>query len=106
MTPPPPTFADLAVSPDLIVALLKQQIAEPTAIQIAALPVLLAGKDAYLHAETGTGKTLAYLLPVYCGLEVARQTTQVVIVAPTHELAIQIQRQCTDLAQNSGWPVR
>lgn len=102
----PPSFADLGVSPPLIAALLKQQVIEPTAIQTAALPVLLAGKDAYLHAETGTGKTLAYLLPIYCQLDSARQTTQVVIVAPTHELAIQIQRQCTDLAQNSGWPIR
>ncbi|MEO5989247.1 MAG: DEAD/DEAH box helicase [Candidatus Eisenbacteria bacterium] len=102
----PMTFADLGVSPDLIAALHKQRIVEPTAIQVSALPVLRAGKDAYLHAETGTGKTLAYLLPIYDRLDVAQRTTQVVIVAPTHELAIQIQRQCTDLAQNSGWPVR
>ena len=63
--------------------------------------MLLAGKDAYLNAETGTGKTLAYLLPLFCRLQVNRPT-QVVVVAPTHELAIQIQRQCTDLAQHSG----
>ncbi len=100
------TFADLHVQPDLIAALAKQQISEPTPIQIAALPVLLAGQDAYLHAETGTGKTLAYLLPCFCRLDTALAATQVVIVAPTHELAIQIQRQCTDLAQNAGWPIR
>ncbi|HXS30229.1 MAG TPA: DEAD/DEAH box helicase, partial [Steroidobacteraceae bacterium] len=79
---------------------------DPTPIQAAALPLLLAGKDAYLHAETGTGKTLAYLLPLFCHLDVGLAATQIVVVAPTHELAIQIQRQCTDLAQNAGWGIR
>jgi superfamily II DNA/RNA helicase len=100
------TFADLHVPPELVSALARQQISEPTAIQIAAVPVLLAGKDAYLNAETGTGKTLAYLLPIFCRLDAKQEATQAVIVAPTHELAIQIQRQCRDLAQNSGWPIR
>ncbi len=99
-------FADLQLSPDLITALTKQQIDEPTPIQVAALPVLSTGKDAYLHAETGTGKTLAYLLPLFSRLDTDLAATQIVIVAPTHELAIQIQRQCCDLAQNAGWPVR
>jgi superfamily II DNA/RNA helicase len=100
------TFAELDVGPDLVAALARQQISEPTAIQIAALPVLLAGQDAYLNAETGTGKTLAYLLPIFSRLDAQQEATQAVIVAPTHELAIQIQRQCCDLAQNAGWPVR
>jgi len=100
------TFAELDVHPELVAALAKQQITEPTAIQIAALPVLLAGKDAYLNSETGTGKTLAYLLPIFCRLDAKQEATQVVIVAPTHELAIQIQRQCCDLAQNAGPPIR
>src|SRR2546426_671586 len=99
-------FAEIGVRPELVAALAKQQITEPTAIQIAALPVLLAGKDAYLNAETGTGKTLAYLLPIFCRLDAKQEATQVLIVAPTHELAIQIQRQCCDLAQNAGWPIR
>ncbi len=100
------TFVELELPPDLITALGKQQITEPTAIQVAALPVLMAGKNAYLNAETGTGKTLAYLLPIFCRLTAEPAATQVVIVAPTHELAIQIQRQCCDLAQNAGWPIR
>jgi ATP-dependent RNA helicase DeaD len=100
------TFTDLQLPPDLIAALAKQQIAEPTPIQVAALPVLLAGKDAYLQAETGTGKTLAYLLPIFCRLDAAQAMTQAAILAPTHELAIQIHRQCCDLAQNAGRPIR
>ena len=100
------TFAELDVSPDLVAALARQRITEPTAIQVAALPVLLAGRDAYLNSETGTGKTLAYLLPIFSRLDAKLAATQAVIVAPTHELAIQIQRQCCDLAQNAGRPIR
>jgi superfamily II DNA/RNA helicase len=100
------TFTDLQLPPDLIAALSKQQIREPTPVQSAALPVLLAGKDAYLNAETGTGKTLAYLLPLVARIDLAQTATQVVIVAPTHELAIQIHRQSCELAQNAGRAIR
>jgi len=99
------TFSDIAVNPDLINALAKQRITEPTPIQAVAYPVLLAGKDAYLNAETGTGKTLAYLLPLFCRIDAKLPATQLVIVAPTHELALQIQRQSCELAVNAGWPV-
>lgn len=100
------TFADLLLPPDLILALSKQQISDPTPIQGAAIPPLLAGKDAYLHAETGTGKTLAYLLPLFARIDPALAATQVVIVAPTHELAIQIHRQACELAQNAKRAIR
>jgi len=100
------SFSDLHLPDDLIAALGRQLISEPTPIQTQALPVLLKGQDAYLHAETGTGKTLAYLLPLFCGIDPALAATQAIIVAPTHELAIQIHRQCTDLAQNAGRAIR
>src|SRR4030088_379110 len=99
-------FTDLSVPPELIAALAKQQISDPSPIQIAAIPPLAAGKDAYLRAETGTGKTLAYLLPLFTRIDPAQAGTQVVIVAPTHELAIQIHRQSCDLAQNAGRAIR
>ena len=100
------TFTDLLLPTDLIAGLAKQQISDPTPIQSAAIPVLMAGKDAYLNAETGTGKTLAYLLPLFARMDHAQAATQVVVVAPTHELAIQIHRQSCDLAQNAGRPIR
>ena len=100
------TFTELQLAPELIAALEKQQISDPTPIQSAALPVLMTGRDAYLHAETGTGKTLAYLLPIFARLDIEQVATQAAIVAPTHELALQIHRQCCDLAQNAGRPVR
>jgi len=98
-------FTDLSVPPELIAALAKQQIFDPSPIQIAAIPPLAAGKDAYLRAETGTGKTLAYLLPLFSRIDPA-QATQVVIVAPTHELAIQIHRQSCELALNAACAIR
>jgi len=100
------TFTDLLLPTDLIAGLAKQQISDPTPIQSAAIPVLMAGKDAYLNAETGTGKTLAYLLPLFARMDHAQAATQVVVVAPTHELAIQIHRQSCDLAQNAGRAIR
>src|SRR6266700_1785868 len=100
------TFTDLLLPTELVAALAKQQISAPTPIQSAAMPVLMAGKDAYLNAETGTGKTLAYLVPLFTRIDPAQAATQVVIVAPTHELAIQIHRQSCDLAQNAGRAIR
>jgi len=100
------TFSDLLLPTDLIAALAKQQISDPTPVQSAAMPVLLDGKDAYLNAETGTGKTLAYLLPLFMRIDPVQLATQVVIVAPTHELAIQIHRQSCDLARNAERAIR
>jgi ATP-dependent RNA helicase DeaD len=100
------TFTDLSLPSELIAALSKQQIVDPSPIQIAAIPPLVAGKDAYLRAETGTGKTLAYLLPLFTRIDPAQAATQVVIVAPTHELALQIHRQSCELALNATRAIR
>ncbi len=94
------------MAPDLVAALAQLGITEPTAIQRVAIPALATGSSAYLHAETGTGKTLAYLLPLFAVLDPAQPGAQVIVLAPTHELAIQIHRVGCDLAQHSGRPVR
>jgi superfamily II DNA/RNA helicase len=59
-----------------------------------------------LNSETGTGKTLAYLLPLFQKIDPQLAATQLIVVVPTHELAIQIQRQAGALAVNSGLPIR
>ena len=100
------TFNDLGLPASLVAALAKDGITEPMPIQALAIPLLLAGKDAYIRSETGTGKTLAYLLPLFCRMDPALAATQAVVLAPTHELAIQIQQQALRLAQNSGLPFR
>lgn len=100
------TFAELGLSAPLVDALAKLGFTEPMPIQAAAWPVVRAGQDAALHAETGTGKTLAYLLPLLERLDARREATQAVVLAPTHELALQIQRVACDVAQRAGWPLR
>jgi superfamily II DNA/RNA helicase len=99
-------FSDLAISPVLLTALDKQGLLEPTPIQTLAFPVISGGCDAGVCAETGSGKTLAYLIPIYTRLVLESSATQVIIIAPTHELALQIQRVSCDLAQHAGMQVR
>jgi superfamily II DNA/RNA helicase len=100
------TFSELGISAPLVAALAKQQIETPTQIQKLSIPCIAEGKHAYIHSETGSGKTLAYLLPLLSRLEIKSETTQIVVVAPTHELALQIQRQCCALAQHAALAFR
>jgi len=94
-------FEELGLIPSLVTALSKEGILVPTEIQKLAIPVALRNQDIIGQSETGTGKTLAYLLPVFQKIDVAQQQMQAIILAPTHELAIQIQRQIETLAANS-----
>ena len=100
------SFSDLGIIPALESALAADGITEPTAIQVEAIPALLAGKNAYLSSETGTGKTLAYLLPLFAQIDPGQRTLQVIIVVPTHELAMQIFAVGRDLAQQAGLHIR
>jgi superfamily II DNA/RNA helicase len=100
------SFSDLGVSDVLVQALASVGILEPMPIQSVAIPALSAGSDAYVSAETGMGKTLAYLLPILQQIDPAISETQSIILAPTHELASQIQQECIRLAQNSGLAIK
>lgn len=83
-------FAALGVSDELAEALTKQGYTEPTPIQQQAIPVVIAGEDVIAQAQTGTGKTLAFVLPILERIEARKDYTQALIVTPTRELAIQI----------------
>jgi ATP-dependent RNA helicase RhlE len=75
----------------------------PTPIQLKAVPVILTGRDLIGCAETGTGKTAAFLLPIIQKLsERTRPGVRVLVLAPTRELALQIQESYTDLNQVKG----
>ncbi len=100
------TFSELGLQTALQDGLLQEEITVPMPIQSEAVPVLLAGKDAYVSSETGTGKTLAYLLPLFNQIDSSQRTLQVLVVVPTHELAMQIYDQACRLAKNSGLPIR
>lgn len=99
------TFEELGVSTALIEGLAKAGIINPTPVQTAVLPAALDGQDVIGRSATGTGKTLAYLLPIFQRIDTTKRDIQAMIMAPTHELAIQILRQVELLAQNSGLPV-
>ena len=99
-------FTDLGVNEALDAALAKQGISEPTPIQQQALPQILAGTDVLAQAPTGTGKTLAYLLPILQRIDAALPQAQAVVLAPTYELAMQIAGVARDLAQAAGLAVR
>lgn len=96
------TFNQLGLDESLVNALKQQGIVEPTAIQEQAIPVILAARDVLGQSETGTGKTLAYLLPIFQKINTLKKETQAMILTPTHELAIQIQREIETLSKDSG----
>lgn len=83
-------------------ALASQHITEPTAIQQQVIPLLLAGRDVIGQSYTGSGKTLAYLCPVLLNIQPDARQVQALILAPTHELVMQIYRQAQLLIQDSG----
>jgi superfamily II DNA/RNA helicase len=100
------SFEQFGLAPALLGALEKQNFIEPTPVQVQAIPVVQAGSDTYINAETGSGKTLAYVLPLLQVLNCELRAAQVLILAPTQELAIQIHRVICDLAQHSGMDIR
>lgn len=99
-------FSELALNPKWVAALADQDIRQPTDIQQQAIPAVLQETDTYITSETGTGKTLAYLLPLLERLDASVRSLQVVILAPTHELALQIHEQVRVLTTAAGGEVR
>ncbi|MCB2339848.1 DEAD/DEAH box helicase [Clostridium estertheticum] len=100
------TFNELGLEQSLIEGLIKQGIESPTEIQVKAIPMGLDGADIIGESETGTGKTLAYLLPIFQKIDVTSKDIQAIILAPTHELAMQIYKQVELLSVNSRSEVR
>lgn len=90
----------------LVQALESRGLASPLPVQEAALPVLMARRSAMIVSRTGSGKTLAYLLPILAGIDAESLHVQAVILAPTHELAMQIQGVAKELAAGAGLGVR
>ncbi len=84
------SFAELDLPPFLQSALQEVGYESPSAIQAATIPPMLEGVDVLGQAQTGTGKTAAFALPVLARLKPAQKTPQVLVLAPTRELAIQV----------------
>ncbi|MBL0726803.1 DEAD/DEAH box helicase [Piscinibacter sp. HJYY11] len=102
------TFASLGLSHALLRAVGELGYEAPTPIQAAAIPVALAGRDLQASAETGSGKTAAFVLPVLQGIEaVARpRRTQALVLVPTRELAAQVGESMREIARFLAEPVK
>lgn len=74
----------------------------PTPIQSQAIPVLMRGRDLIGQAQTGTGKTAAFALPIIQNVDIKNPVPQAIILAPTRELAVQVAGGIHDLAKNTG----
>jgi ATP-dependent RNA helicase DeaD len=84
------SFGDLRLSPAVLEALAEVGYESPSPIQAATIPVLLAGQDMLGQAQTGTGKTAAFALPMLSRIEVRGGPPQGIVLVPTRELAIQV----------------
>lgn len=95
-------FLTLGVRRDIVEQLQKLGVTEPTPIQTEAIPLVLSGKDVVAQAQTGTGKTLAFLLPMLQTIEPTKSYIQGLIITPTRELALQITTEAKKLAAPFG----
>ena len=87
--PTGPVFDDLGLEPGLLQAVKDAGFESPTPIQARAIPPLLAGRDLIGQAQTGTGKTAAFALPLLQKIDATRRDTQAIVLVPTRELAVQ-----------------
>src|SRR5690606_11980951 len=83
-------FADLALPEPLLRVLRDVGYESPSPIQAQTIPPLLAGQDLVGQAQTGTGKTAAFALPILAKIDTSISATQALVLAPTRELAIQV----------------
>lgn len=96
------TFADLGIVDTLTAKLKEHGITEPSPVQAEAIPAALEGRDILAQSQTGTGKTLAYLLPLLQAISPTDKALQGLILAPTQELAMQIQREAEKYGEALG----
>lgn len=84
------TFSDLGLDGAVLKALKDVGYETPSAIQAATIPLLLEGRDVVGLAQTGTGKTAAFALPILSRLDISQKNPQALVLAPTRELALQV----------------
>ncbi|WP_347156997.1 DEAD/DEAH box helicase [Pontibacter chitinilyticus] len=93
------TFHDLHLHPALVRSLQELNYTQPTPIQEEAIPLLLQGRDVAGQAETGSGKTAAFGLPLLQGINPELQQVQALVTVPTRELAVQVRQELKKLAK-------
>ncbi|MBQ1890440.1 MAG: DEAD/DEAH box helicase [Selenomonas sp.] len=96
------SFADFGLAPSVVETLRLHGIKEATPVQERAIPEVRAGRDVIVQAQTGTGKTLAFLLPIFEKIKAQADVAQALVVTPTRELAIQIAKVAGRLGEAAG----
>lgn len=99
-------FLELNIKNNLVDALKKQGIVEPTPVQSEAIPKIRENLDVVLESATGSGKTLAYLLPLIEKVDYDKRENQVIILVPTHELALQVNEVLDKVGELSSDPIK
>lgn len=99
-TPTLPAFTELGLAAPVLQAVQALGYETPSAIQAATIPYLLEGRDVLGQAQTGTGKTAAFALPLLSRLDLSKTGPQILILAPTRELAIQVAEACQQYASH------
>ena len=94
-------FGELGLDKSLLKAVKRSGFEEATPIQAETIPLVLAGNDVIGQAQTGTGKTAAFGLPVLQQLDLDLRQIQAVIISPTRELAIQTQEELFHLGKEN-----
>jgi ATP-dependent RNA helicase DeaD len=84
------TFDDLQIHPSVLRAVADVGYETPSPIQAATIPAMMAGSDVVGLAQTGTGKTAAFAIPILSKIDTGSRTTQALVLAPTRELALQV----------------
>lgn len=100
------TFAGLGINEQLTAKLADYGITEPSPVQAESIPAALEGRDVLAQSQTGTGKTLAYLLPLLQRINPEEKALQGLVLAPTQELAIQILREAEKYGEALGIQVQ
>src|SRR5579862_8218452 len=92
------SFSDLGLKPELLRAVADKGYDTPSPIQIQAIPAVLAGRDVLAGAQTGTGKTAGFVLPILQELSGARaeRAPRALVLTPTRELAAQVAQSARD----------
>ncbi|MCJ8166258.1 DEAD/DEAH box helicase [Pontibacter sp. E15-1] len=94
------SFEDLKLKTELLQSLQERQFTTPTPIQASAIPLLLQGRDVAGQAETGSGKTAAFGLPLLHSINTDLQQVQALVLVPTRELAVQVRQELKQLGKN------
>lgn len=95
-------FEDFGLDKKIIDALKKEKVIMPNEVQMATFEKFVQGNDLIVRSQTGSGKTLAYLLAIFKMLEPVEKGMKAIVLVPTHELAMQVQRQVLSIEKNAG----